>query len=329
MRDTADRLVGMKMKLSEVRQGLQCENREVVLNGMSRDAVDILTGLGIFQNPSISPIRVIDNLLKHGKTADNADDGDAALYNTYPFGTLGVLQPRLLAICRGKMKLRHFLEEVLAKSWRMQKKFSNEEKMVIILTDKWDATTFRKHEKAFLNYALQYEVRYIILLLTDYGITEIPFLPKDLAILRRMRCNSIEDNEIVNDMIQLLDGKPIEFSITENVPQNKLMLDFKVYVENMKWERTDNHGTVAGDIRLDDLHRFVEDIWCITERRKKVLAPKSQKVDAPVCTLKIAGKTVEWNPDYAHLTDDKFFIDLDWKIQDFIHACEAYGKNYF
>ena len=60
----------------------------------------------------------------------------------------------------------------------------------------------------------------------------------------------------------------------------------------------------------------------VTEDGKSVGAGKQ-------VTLKIAGKTVEWNPDYAHLTDDKFFIDLDWKIQDFIHACEAYGKIIF
>ena len=315
------------MKLSEIRQGLQSRNREGILKGMSWDAIEILRELEILQNPNISPMRALDTLLKHKDTNDSVHGIATSTYNTYPFGVPGILQPRLLAVCRGKMTLRGFLEEVLARSKRMLQTFPNEKKTVIILTDKWDATIFRKYEKIFLNYALQYEVCYIILLVTDYGITDIPFLPRDNEVLNKMKGCIIEDDEdedILNDIIRILDGKPIEFFITENALYNDDRVCFNFYLETMKWERIDNRGKVEGDIPPDDLRKFVESIRNIMERKRKFITTKSKIADAPMCTLKIAEKTVEWNAEYTNLTNDKFFIDLERNIYDFIWSCEKY-----
>ena len=55
---------------------------------------------------------------------------------------------------------------------------SHGEKQVTVLTDKWDVSVFQKYEWDFLNSALMDKVQYIFLLVTDYGITVIPFLPQ-------------------------------------------------------------------------------------------------------------------------------------------------------
>lgn len=310
------------MKLSEIRKGLQCENREGVLKGMNRDAVEILSSLGLFQNTDISPMRTIDNILSQKGAVMCGDDWGTLPYNTYPFGTPGTLQPRLLTICRGKEKLGHFLEEVLAKSWKMQRKYPHEEKTVIILTDKWDNATFKKHEKIFLKYAVQNEIRYIILLITDYGITEIPFLPKNPATLRAIQFEDIENDEVVDDMTRLLDGRPIEFSITEYAPQNDEMVNFKFYLEDMRWVRTDKQGIAEGNIQPDYLQQFIEDIKWITDMRKKVVAPKSKTVDAPICRLKIAEKTAEWVRGAMYTEDDRRFSELEHSVWGFIGTFE-------
>ena len=137
---------------------------------------------------------------------------------------------------------------------------------------------------------------------------------------------TIEDDEDddVNDIKRILNGKPIEFHITENASYNDDRICFKFYLETMKWERIDNHGKVDGNIPFDELRKFVEDIRNIVKQRKKSITTKSKIADAPMCTLKIAEKTVEWNAEYTNLTNDKFFIDLERNIHDFIWSCEKY-----
>ena len=65
-------------------------------------------------------------------------------------------------------------------SAKMARKYRNQPdvlKTVIIVTDYWDPKQFKEYEKEMLQYALKDGIWYIFLLATDYGVTQIPFLP--------------------------------------------------------------------------------------------------------------------------------------------------------
>ena len=53
-------------------------------------------------------------------------------------------------------------------------------KTILILTDKWDDPLFRKnYAGTFVNFAYRYNIVFVFLLVTDFGVSRIPFLPWD------------------------------------------------------------------------------------------------------------------------------------------------------
>lgn len=66
-------------------------------------------------------------------------------------------------------------------------------KIVMVMTDYWDLKQFRNYEKEMLNYALNDGIWYIFLLVTDYGCTQIPFLPDTKTAFLGISREPIED----------------------------------------------------------------------------------------------------------------------------------------
>lgn len=108
-------------------------------------------------------------------------DKSSAL-NTFPFGEqTNELYPNYIGIATRSSTLTKVLDDAEQHCWklsRMNKPF--DEKTVIILTDKWDIDRFRRYyERDFMRYAMRDNVLFIFLLVTDYGVSTIPFLPWD------------------------------------------------------------------------------------------------------------------------------------------------------
>jgi hypothetical protein len=110
--------------------------------------------------------------------------------NTFPFGakTTDVFS-EFLGVCTGKTTLRSTLNAVKKYCRNIQKVLPrNDEKTVVVLTDKWDGPLFHaNYELDFLRCALEGNVLFIFLLVTDYGVTRIPFLAKNRKDLRDLR----------------------------------------------------------------------------------------------------------------------------------------------
>ena len=181
------------MKLQEIRIefGNQYDSLDKVLN---RDARSILAKIGIFERGNTTLGEKIEKILSeitskgsansssgsanssNGRGNTTISSGNGPLFNTYPFGKrTNKLHPCLLAICKGKKRLKTVFDYVINHSSKMRS--LREEKTVIIFTDKWDNSTFEQYEEELAYNALNYGIHYIILLFNNYGITHIPFLP--------------------------------------------------------------------------------------------------------------------------------------------------------
>ncbi len=188
----------MTLQEIHIEFGNQYDSLDKVLN---RDARSILEEIGIFERGHTTLGEKIDNILgeitskgsansssgsanssngrtnsSNGRGNTTISSGNGPLFNTYPFGKrTNKLHPCLLAICKGKKRLKTVFDYVINHSSKMRS--LREEKTVIIFTDKWNNSTFEQYEEELAYNALNYGIHYIILLFNNYGITHIPFLP--------------------------------------------------------------------------------------------------------------------------------------------------------
>ncbi len=298
------------MKLSEIRklcgQRFNQERNDVLCQEISHIDEgfichvdrDILT-----HDPDLSPLCNIDFALDELKNQHHISAGNP-FYNTWPYGVPSDLYPRFLAICRGEKTLNEAFKEMQAKSFKIAKKYGMDksvQKTVILLTDKWNNNTFRKYEKYFLNHALHDDIWYIFLLVTDYGYTQIPFLPNTKSILRSIEDNLVEDDITFEDMIELLREYPFEYQYMGGSWDRYKSKAYCFDCYELLWYRNDLYGKTKGYIPEKYLRLFLENAIGITNINK-VSFRYINAIDAPVNRLNIFGKTIEWdildNMDY-------------------------------
>lgn len=110
--------------------------------------------------------------------------------NTFPFGarTPDVFS-EFIGICSGETTVLHALNAVMSYCESVQGSLPpDDEKTVILLSDKWDGPRFQHDfEFPFLNFALTQNILFVFLLVTDYGVTRIPFLARNHMELQRIR----------------------------------------------------------------------------------------------------------------------------------------------
>lgn len=109
--------------------------------------------------------------------------------NTDPFGvsTNSIFQ-KFVGVCAGRRSLSKALSAVEAYCEKSSRSYGQQPKTAILLTDKWDWSQFQKgFELPFLRYSLEYNVLFVFLLVTDYGVSRIPFLGGNHAELARLR----------------------------------------------------------------------------------------------------------------------------------------------
>lgn len=110
--------------------------------------------------------------------------------NTFPFGarTPDVFS-EFIGICSGETTILHALNAVMSYCESVQGSLPpDDEKTVTLLSDKWDGPRFQHDfEFPFLNFALTQNILFVFLLVTDYGVTRIPFLARNHMELQRIR----------------------------------------------------------------------------------------------------------------------------------------------
>ncbi len=95
--------------------------------------------------------------------------------NTYPFGEKSDLYREFFGVSVGKIKLKDVFDAAVIHTEACLKQGMHNP-TITILTDNYDPKTFAKYEKKFIDYVLNHGVYIYIFLVTDYGISRIPFL---------------------------------------------------------------------------------------------------------------------------------------------------------
>ena len=102
--------------------------------------------------------------------------------NTFPFGkSTREVYPDFVGICKGERSIRSVLDKAEDQCEKMIKAFPyHVHKTILILTDKWNDPVFRmNYAGTFINYANRYNIVFMFLLVTDFGVSRIPFLSWD------------------------------------------------------------------------------------------------------------------------------------------------------
>ena len=273
-----------------------------------------------------NPLQNIDAVLESHPGAD-AFATNSLQCNTWPLGNPpSEVYPRFLAICRGNVTLNKAFDEISKQSRKIAQNYRqthDDEKTVILLTDKWDIKVFKKYEKEFLNYAMHDGIWYIFLLVTEYGYTQVPFLPNNRRVLQGFDLEKIEDDVTFAEMIARLHGQPIEYSVTGGTWKENDLTEYVFSADYLKWEKKTISGKSGGDIKEKMLHKFLKEVLWISETDPNEVISNVSASDAPISTLHIFGRTVEWD---APNSNEKSIIALQNSLGEFIKACEKSKK---
>lgn len=279
-----------------------------------------------------TPLKNLEDVV-HGNDGNKSLTKGNPWYNTFDFGTeTKETFSRFLAVCKGnKPSLRRVLNEVKKQSKKIADKFSsknNQEKTVIVLTDKWDPELFQKYERVFLNYALQHGIWYIFLLITDYGYTQIPFLPNDRDALRDYENVDIEEAEPYEALLDRLEGRTIKY-IRDGGTLNTFFRETFIFDE-MRLEKygAANELQMSVNVPRRAFQRFLESVkWIDESDTMDISAKEDGKKDEGHHHLSIFGKSVSWGDgDVGELGEPKF-QKLQKAIDCFVAACEKNNKS--
>ena len=195
------------MKIEEIRAICErpkergCRNIELckALSPVDEDFIYLIERDILNHSSEMSALENIDTILtgEHDVSMGTGNPFVDECYNAYPIGVeTDVIHNRFLGICRGKTKLEAVFKEVIRHSKDVVDCCSEyvegsvyrrpHDRTTVILTDKWDVKTFAKYEKAFIRYACKHDIFPIFLLVSDYGYTQIPFLPNDRKKVREL-----------------------------------------------------------------------------------------------------------------------------------------------
>lgn len=273
-----------------------------------------------------NPLQNIDEILSMNYEFGKGADG-VYFCNTWPFGTkTAEIFPKFLAVCRGKQKLGKVMDIVLKQSQKIADYYRYDDyarKTVLVLTDKWDVAIFKRYEKKLLEHAANDGIWYIFLLVTEYGYTQIPFLPNDRNALKGLRGENIENDITLEDMLMRLDERmPVVYSMTGGTWRPYGGVEYRLDVVGMWWKKESvQEGSSEGRIGARARKRFLESTSWIADIERDIV-PKSRALDSPVCTLRMYGKKIEWDSCFMDEIGDERIIKLQEAIDWFIEDCE-------
>ena len=230
--------------------------------------------------------------------------------NTYPFGKPSrKIYPEFVGVCKGERTIRSVLDKAENQCENMIKAIPyHVHKTILILTDKWDDPLFRKnYAGTFINYAYKYNILFMFLLVTDFGVSRIPFLSWDR---RKMYNRGFGDVE--------WGARHTEKEMYENLME-KLDSGYLSYVE--EYRNGDNHGHSLGRFEFDLLHKtFYLNTF---DSGSGTTDRKSGKIPA-----KAVKKFLEAVSDYCELPDSDYCENNNLNKGAVRHRAEMFNKRF-
>ena len=250
-------------------------------------------------------------------------------YNTWPFGNPATeVCSRFVAICRKDRNLHPAFDIILKQSKKIATKYpydSLDPKTVVLLTDKWNNMVFKKYEKQLLLHAINDGIWYIFLLVSDYGYTEIPFLPHDRDTLKQFQRERIEDDLTFDELCNHLLDYPFEYEVSSSTWNQNGAVRYQFYIDTFTWSKASNDslcGNIEGRLDENGLRRFLDSLaWLVDDKRQEIKTPSFAK-DAQIHKLQIFGKTIEWDNASSGENGEEVFIQLKKALDRFLKSCE-------
>lgn len=288
----------------------------------------------------------IDDLLAASTEDLSSQSSGDPMINTYPYGVkTNKLFTRFLAICRGKTRSKTVFNRIISQCRKMSRHFPSEEpKTVFLLTDKWDSNTFGEYEAEMLNYALHDNIWFVFLLVTDYGITQIPFLPNDRDVFKTHGIPSndeiitIENNIPMNVLLEKLRISPFRYSCYAgplNVHNNKV---YFFNIDDSTWAKRIPMGfdfysepIAEGRIEKTALEKFLRSAqWLAYEKLVLQSHKKEVFLDSGCLELEIFGITINSSKSYTDMSGtysdkqiESLISETETALNELINNCEA------
>jgi hypothetical protein len=156
---------------------------------------DWMEDLQMFEGSYFYVQKLAGRMLSDGKESvledlvnGQIDDGEqSGGINTFPYGTrTRNIYPEFVGVCFGKSRLHSLFQKIeqqlgyyMNRRYHMSRSISlDTKKSITILVDKWDPKYLQQYEPLFFDAILNYNVYFNFYLVTDYGITRIPFINK-------------------------------------------------------------------------------------------------------------------------------------------------------
>lgn len=267
-----------------------------------------------------------------GDFDDDVPDAGGREINTYPFGKPSdKVFPEFLGICQGDMRLNKVLSAA-DKHCRNYVRIGYFDKpaCVTIITDKWDPKTFHKYEPMFLQGVLKYGFDFAFYLVTDYGITEIPFVDNHTA-------NILRDQYGKEDVIGVEDGRNIagildigqfsyEYQGALGAEDYGKSERYEFDAELLKWHWEDSDGDEKYGIIPDEaLKDFFVQAWPILERyhQDKREICRFMTIENPGAhrILTVGEFEVDFTDKFLKEMPDSKLMDVKRTLDTFIAAC--------
>ena len=252
-------------------------------------------------------------------------------FNTFPFGfkTDDEVYSRFVAFCRGDDTLVKIFNEILKQSEKIYRKYEYDQyadKTVMIVTDKWDVSTFRKYEKRLLENAINKDVWCIILLATDYGYTEIPFLPHDRDAFRYERHSFIENDLDIRDMMDMIDEDAIIYTVSGGALNLNEQIVFRTDSFHFEIEKVGT-GVYHDSVDNKALSVFLDKVSWLADKDNETPQPFVQAKDGAEYTLHIFGRDLKWDSAACNRGGDPRFVRIYNAIDKLYKACEKKVGN--
>lgn len=195
--------------------------------------------------------------------------GKGGMVNTFPFGTpTDQIYPEFVGVCKGDDSIESVLNAASKHCDRTLRQLDPDvSKTVIVVTDKWKEPAFReKYARVFLRHSLVQNVLFVFLLITDDGVSQIPFSPRSRNEINSLHRRGYTVDQLVpktevERFLDMLDGRPVYISV-ERFELNEFegeklheQRNYTLYPSTRKCEvtkrecskRKDSHHTVRQD----------------------------------------------------------------------------------
>ena len=271
-----------------------------------------------------------ERLDKLGEHLDKNGTGEGNI-NTYPFGRpTRKIYPEFVGICRGKTTLKSVLNKAEDHCEKMIHVYPRHvDKTIMLLTDKWDDSLFKSdYAGTFINYANRENIVFIFLLVTDFGVSRIPFLTWNRRrLLDRGSWNVAwgTRHRAKEELITAMDnlgkyGRSLYWKRSKRAENRNNDFHCKFDFELQEYSFESKSGLKYGEIPVRALEKFAVAVRGYADLPEALYENTGEEKDPDLHVAEIFGRQFIWDK-----TEDPFYTKLEKAFDDLIKALKVWG----